>query len=144
GLKTERKRPLTKTDAIRDSFPIFKNNPNLVYLDSGASAQKPKAVIDTMNAVMEKGYANVHRGIYQLSQKITLQFEEARQSVANFIHSISVDEIIFVKSMTEGMNMIAATFGEMVVEQGKTILVSEMEHHSNLIPWMMLAQKHNA
>ncbi|MDP2684321.1 MAG: cysteine desulfurase [bacterium] len=125
---------------IKRDFPIFRNNPGLVFLDSGASTQKPKVVIDAVRNVYEKHYANVHRGIYKLSEQASDLYEQTREKVAKFIHASSEKEIIFTKSTTESINLLAFTWGMKNIKKGDVILVTEMEHHANLLPWRELAK----
>lgn len=129
--------------AVRSEFPILKRQVNgrpLVYLDSAASAQKPRAVIDAMVAAMEGSYANVHRGLHTLANETTEAFEEARRAVARFLNAASVDEIVFTKGATEAINLVAQSFGERL-NAGDEIVISEMEHHANIVPWAMLADR---
>jgi cysteine desulfurase/selenocysteine lyase len=125
--------------AIRQDFPILAQKvygKPLVYLDNAASAQKPRAVIDAMSAVMETGYANVHRGLHYMANKATESFEDARESVRAFFNAASIDEIIFTRSATEAINLVADTFGRYVnIGEGDEIVLSVMEHHSNIVPW---------
>jgi len=134
-------------EAIRREFPILQreiHGKRLVYLDSAASAQKPRAVIDAITAVYTTFYANVHRGIYTLAEEATLHYEEARATVARFIHAPEPAEVIFVRNATEGLNLIAYTWGRVNVQAGDRLVVTEMEHHSNLVPWQQLAQEKGA
>ncbi len=123
---------------IFPDFPIFKTNPGLIYLDSAASAQKPQAVIDAEKNFYETSYANVHRGIYALSEKATELYEGSRETVRKFINAKSTKEIIFVRGATEGINLIAHSFGQQL-RKDDVILLSEMEHHANIVPWQALA-----
>ena len=123
----------------KKDFTIFAKNPNLVYLDSAATAQKPATVIRSLTKFYEQSNANVHRGIYQLSEQATEMFEQARNKVATFIGAGN-DEIIFTSGTTQSLNMLADMLGSTLPE-GSQILVTEMEHHSNLLPWQQLAQK---
>lgn len=125
---------MNKTD-----FSIFKSQPDLIYLDGAASAQKPDIVLSAMQDFYMTTYANVHRGAYELSERATLLYEEARQTVADFIHA-RPNDIIFVRGATEGINLIAQTYGQ-TLKSGDEIILSEAEHHSNLVPWQMLAAK---
>ena len=123
----------------KNDFPIFKNNPGLVYLDSAASAQKPSCVLDAMDKFSRNHYANVHRGTYYLSEMATIAYENARHTVADFLE-VKDNDIIFVRGATEGINLIAQTYGK-TLERGDEILLSESEHHANLVPWQMLAEE---
>ncbi len=125
-------------EAIRRDFPILLERPYgkpLVYLDNAASAQKPKAVIDRMVHAYEHEYANVHRGLHYLANAATDAFEGAREKVRAFLNAGSTDEIIFTRSATEAINCVAATFGEAYLKEGDEIVLSIMEHHSNIVPW---------
>ena len=125
-------------EAIRRDFPILNERPYgkpLVYLDSAASAQKPKAVIDRMVHVYEHEYANVHRGLHYLANAATEAFEGAREKVRSFINAGSTDEIIFTRSATEAINIVAASFGQAHLSEGDEVVLSIMEHHSNIVPW---------
>lgn len=123
--------------AIKNDFPIFRTNPGLVYLDSTASAQKPQVVIDAERKFYEESYANVHRGIYDLSMKATNLYEESRQKVRKFINAKSSKEIVFVRGTTEAINLVATSYGQNF-RKGDVILLSEMEHHANIVPWQAL------
>lgn len=126
---------------VRKDFPVLaekiNGKPNS-FLDSAASAQKPKAVIDRMNEVYFTDYANVHRGAYFLSEKITSDYENARKTVQKFINAASEKEIVFTRNATESINLIASTWGRKFLKKGDEVLISEAEHHANLIPWQML------
>lgn len=126
----------------RADFPglnITMNGQPLAFLDSAASAQKPYTVINAMNAVYEDGYANVHRGLYRLSQDLTTQFEAVRANVSDFIGAGHPDSIIFTKNATEGINLVAQSWGRAHLNAGDEILLSAMEHHANIVPWQMIA-----
>ena len=125
-------------EALRRDFPILAEKPygkNLVYLDNAASAQKPRAVIERMTHVYEHEYANVHRGLHYLANAATDAFEEARASVRRFLNAESTDEIVFTRSATEAINLVASSFGLAHIGEGDEILLSIMEHHSNIVPW---------
>ncbi|MBE1237686.1 cysteine desulfurase [Phaeovibrio sulfidiphilus] len=128
-------------DAVRADFPILSQSWNgrpLVFLDTGASAQKPRAVIDAMTRMMENDYANVHRGSYWLSERSTAVYEGARDTVARFLNAASSDEIVFTLNGTDAINLVANTWGRTNVGPDRAILISEMEHHANIVPWQML------
>jgi cysteine desulfurase / selenocysteine lyase len=128
----------------RLDFPIMTRTMNgkpFVYLDSGASAQKPYAVINKMNDVMEDMYANVHRGLYQFSSELTAQFEAVRDRVAKFIGAPSGQNIIFTKNATEAVNLVAQSYGRAHLAAGDEILLTQMEHHANIVPWQLLASE---
>jgi len=123
---------------IRADFPILFREiygKPLVYLDNGASAQKPKSVIDAVTDAYALEYSNVHRGLHYLSNAATAKFERARTTVANFINAPSDDEIIFTRNATEAINLVAQSYGGMVIGEGDEIVLSIMEHHSNIVPW---------
>ncbi|GGJ13475.1 aminotransferase class V-fold PLP-dependent enzyme [Neoroseomonas lacus] len=127
---------------IRQDFPILsqpqaRGRP-LVFLDSGASAQKPRAVIDAMVRCMETAYANVHRGAYRLSELATNSYEAAREATARFINAGDTREIVFTRNSTEAMNLVAHSWGRGVMKPGQAVLISELEHHANIVPWQML------
>jgi len=129
--------------AIRAQFPILEREVNghpLVYLDSAASAQKPRAVIDAMAGAMERSYANVHRGLHTLANETTDAYEAAREAVRRLINAAEVNEIVFTKSATEGINLIASSFGQSL-KAGDEIVLSEMEHHANIVPWHFLRER---
>ena len=132
--------------SIRAQFPILSRQMNgrpLVYLDNAASAQKPRAVIDAMVGVMEGGYANVHRGLHTLSNEATEAFEAARESVARFLNAPSPETVVWTKGGTEAINLVAAGLGQSI-QPGDEIIVSEMEHHSNIVPWHLLRERRGA
>ena len=129
-------------EVIRAQFPILARQVNgkpLVYLDSAASAQKPRAVIEAMVQAMEYSYANVHRGLHTLANETTEAYEKARQSVADFIHA-DLNEIVFTKGATEAINLVAAGLGTSL-QAGDEILLTEMEHHANIVPWHFLRER---
>ena len=131
--------------AIREDFPILKqqvHGKKLVFLDSAASAQKPRAVIDAMTFVMESQYANVHRGLHYMSEKTSDAYEAVRDKVADFINAASREEIVFTRNATESINLVAYTYGRAVLKPGDAVAVSQMEHHANLVPWQMLRDAH--
>lgn len=132
---------------IRSDFPILDQQVNghpLVYLDSAASSQKPRAVIQTLSRYYERDNANVHRALHELSNRATEAFEAARKKVARFIGAASEDEIIFTRGSTEGINLVANTWGTQNLRSGDVILITGMEHHSNIVPWQLLAQRTGA
>jgi cysteine desulfurase/selenocysteine lyase len=126
---------------IRQDFPILsqpQHGKPLVFLDSGASAQKPRAVIEAMTRCMETAYANVHRGAYRLSEVATDAFEAARGAVARFINAPDVREVVFTRNSTEAINLVAHSWGRGVMHPDQAVLISELEHHANIVPWQML------
>lgn len=130
--------------AIKQDFPILEQlsrGKALVYLDSASSAQKPKQVIEAISQFYQTSYANIHRGIYELSEKATAQYEDARNHVRAFINAKSVEEIVFVRGTTEAMNLVAEAYGRTNFQAGDEVILSEMEHHANIVPWLMLKEK---
>ena len=131
----------------REDFPILSEKVHgrpLVYMDNAATTQKPQAVLDAIVEAYSKWNANVHRGVHHLSQVATQKHEEARKIVADFIHAQSEEEIIFTKGTTDSINMLAWSFGEAMVKEGDEIVVSQLEHHSNIVPWQMLCERKKA
>ena len=126
---------------LRREFPIFANNPELVFLDSGASAQKPRAVIDRIAEYYRTDYANVHRGIYRLSARSTELYEEAREKVRRFLNAADPREIVFVRNTTEAINLVAQSWGPAFLKEGDEVLISVLEHHSNIVPWQLLRDR---
>ena len=132
---------------IRSSFPILDQEVNghpLVYLDSGATSQKPQSVIDALKAYYEMDNSNVHRGVHTLGNRATESYEGARDKVRGFINAKSTKEIVFVRGTTTAINTIAASYGDGNVSEGDEIVITYMEHHSNIIPWQQLAKRKNA
>ena len=131
----------------RENFPIlneFVHGQKLVYLDNAATTQKPQLLIDAIAKAYSHWNANVHRGVHHLSQVATQKHEEARQKVAKLIHAQSEEEIIFTKGTTDSINMLARSFGYAMVGEGDEIIVSQLEHHSNIVPWQMLCERKKA
>ena len=128
--------------AIRDQFPILSRQVNgrpLVYLDNAASAQKPRAVIEAMTAAMEGSYANVHRGLHTLANEATEAFEASRASVARLLNA-TAEEIVFTKGGTEALNLLASSIGQ-TLQAGDEVVLTQMEHHSNIVPWHLLRER---
>jgi cysteine desulfurase/selenocysteine lyase len=125
----------------KKDFPIFKNNPNLVYLDSAATSQKPLVVIDSVTEFYETYNSNIHRGLYPIAEKASTAVEEVRKKVARFINARHPEEIIFIKNATEGLNLIARSWGEVNIREGDEVVATTMEHHANFVPWQQLAKK---
>jgi cysteine desulfurase/selenocysteine lyase len=135
-----------KKDIAKD-FPILNQKMNghpLIYFDSAATTQKPQQVLDAMMHFYSKSNANIHRGIYQLSEHATSLYEQARQIVASFINARNADEIVFTRNTTESINMVAASWAAQHITENDHIVISELEHHSNLVPWQQLALKNKA
>ncbi len=139
--------------AIRDDFPVLSRDVNgrpLVYLDNASSSQKPRQVLDAERAFVEQHYSNVHRGVHTLSQEATDAYEAARVRVARFLGAPDVHEVVFTKNATEAYNLVAYSFGNaaagsrFALAPGDEVCVTEMEHHSNLVPWQMLCQRTGA
>ncbi|TKC98749.1 cysteine desulfurase [Polyangium fumosum] len=136
--------PAFEVERVRRDFPILQRPVNgrpLVYLDTAASAQKPRAVLDEMTRFMSEDYANIHRGVYALSQRSTALYDAARQTVARFIHAGDAREIVFVRNATEGINLVASSYGRHFLEKGDEVLITHMEHHANIVPWQLLRQE---
>ena len=134
-------RPAFDPRVVKQDFPIFRNNPDVVFLDSAASAQKPQVVIDAVSNFYERDYANVHRGVYGLSQRATDKYEAARETVRRFLNAKTAREIVFVRGATEAINLVAQTWGLAFLKAGDEVLVTELEHHSNIVPWQMLRDR---
>ena len=138
-----------KLDAhkLRADFPIFEQQIHgkpLAYLDSAATAQKPKQVLDALRTFYETSYANVHRGVYELSERATAAYESARQTMATFINAPSPKEIIFTRNATESLNLVAYAWGLSNLRPGDLVVVTELEHHSNFVPWQYIANRTGA
>ena len=130
--------------ALREEFPILRERVNghpLIYFDNAASSQKPRAVLDVVRNYYEHENANVHRGLHTLSARATEHYEKSRQRVADFIGAASADEIVFTRGTTESINLVAQAWGGKFLHAGDVILLTEMEHHSNLVPWQLLAER---
>jgi cysteine desulfurase/selenocysteine lyase len=139
--------PAVNWQSIREEFPILEQQVHghpLIYFDNAASSQKPRAVLDALRHYYEHDNANVHRGLHLLSTRATEAYEAARAKVARFLNARNEDEIIFTRGTTEGINLVANTWGVKFLREGDVILLTEMEHHSNLVPWQMLAERTGA
>src|ERR1700693_2847723 len=133
--------------AIRKDFPILAQQVHgkpLVYLDNAATSQKPKCVIEALTRFYQLDNANIHRGVHQLSERSTQSYEAARSKVQRFLNAANTREIIFVRGATEGINLVAQTYGRTHVGAGDEILITAMEHHSNIVPWQMLCEEKGA
>jgi len=131
----------------RDDFPILKrtiNNHRLVYFDNAATTQKPQTVIDALSYYYTHFNSNIHRGVHGLSQEATALFEEARECVRKFINAPSNQEIIFTRGTTESINLVASSFGKAFINEGDEVLITEMEHHSNIVPWQLICEEKKA
>ncbi|SFM45873.1 cysteine desulfurase [Pleomorphomonas diazotrophica] len=136
--------PSYDVETVREDFPILAEQvygKPLVYLDNGASAQKPLAVLDRMRHAYTHEYANVHRGLHYLSNAATEAYEDAREAVRAFLNAPSVDQVIFTRSSTEAINLVAASYGGMVLGEGDEVILSILEHHSNIVPWNFHREK---
>ncbi|HUZ64715.1 MAG TPA: SufS family cysteine desulfurase [Acetobacteraceae bacterium] len=147
SIATSIKRPTAMLDveAVRADFPILSQTvrgKKLVFLDSAASAQKPRTVIAAMSTTMETQYANVHRGLHWMSERTTDAYEGARDAAARLLNARAREEIVFVRNSTEAINLVAHSYGRGVMKPGQAVVISEMEHHSNIIPWQMLRDAH--
>jgi|SRR5271157_3221103 len=134
-------------ERVRADFPVLKQTVHgkpLVYLDSAATAQKPACVVEAIRHFHEVDCANIHRGVHELSQRSTASYEEARAKVKRFLNSRSKNELIFVRGATEGINLVSSSWGRKNVREGDEIVVSAMEHHSNIVPWQMLCEEKGA
>jgi cysteine desulfurase/selenocysteine lyase len=146
AVSTKRKKGVNWSE-LRADFPILDQQVHgqpLVYFDNAATTQKPRAVVDALRHYYEHDNANVHRGIHELSNRATAGFEAARASAAKFINARSAEEIIYTRGTTEGINLVAQAWGSKHVKAGDTILLTEMEHHSNIVPWQLLAKRAGA
>jgi cysteine desulfurase / selenocysteine lyase len=131
-------------DTIRRDFPILSrqiNDKRLVYLDSAASSQRPQSVIDAMSNYYEQHHANVHRSVYTLAEEATAMYESARRKIARFINAPSHKEVLFGKNVTEQINLVANSWGRKNLQAGDVVVLTEMEHHANFVPWLMLAEE---
>ena len=126
---------------LKKRFPVFKKNPNLVFFDTAASALKVDSMINAVTECYSYEYANIHRGIYELSSKLTKRYEDSRLSVSKFINSPSFENIIFTKSATEGINLVASCLSEDYFNDGDEVLLTSLEHHANLVPWHLVSKK---
>ena len=130
-----------KIDEIRKDFPFFEQNSDLVYFDNAATTQKPKSVIDVFNKYYSTYNSNVHRGVYKIAEEATYNFELTRKTISNFIHSDDSESIVFTKGATEAINLVAHGWAKHNLSKGDHILLTDMEHHSNIVPWQMIAEE---
>ena len=134
-------------DKVRSDFPILRQKVRgraLVYLDNAATSQKPQVVIDAIGWYYERDNANIHRGVHFLSEHATEEFEAARRTVQGFLNAADASEIIFVRGATEAINLVAQTYGRTNVRAGDEVLITAMEHHSNIVPWQILCEEKGA
>ncbi len=132
---------------IRADFPLLTQEVNgkpLVYFDNAATSQKPKVVLDALNGYYTTTNANIHRGAHYLASKGTQEYEDTREAIRQFLNASSTEEIIFVRGVTEGINLVASTFGRQNLKEGDEVIISTMEHHSNIVPWQMLCEEKGA
>src|SRR6266571_4600289 len=132
---------------IREDFPILREQAHghrLIYFDNAATSQKPRAVLDALHRYYEHENANVHRGLHVLSSRATEAYEKSRQRVAEYIGAASADEIVFTRGTTESINLVAQAWGGKFIRERDVILLTEMEHHSNLVPWQLLTERTGA
>src|SRR6478735_4040709 len=133
--------------AIREKFPILHqkvNGKDLIYFDNAATNQKPKQVIDALTNYYQGYNANIHRGIHTLAEKATKAFEETRSAMQQFINAKHVEEIIFTRGVTESINLVASSYGRTFLNEGDEVIVSGLEHHSNIVPWQMICEEKKA
>lgn len=142
-MNTSNFRPLN-VEAIREDFPIFATEPPLAFLDNAASTQTPRPVVDAMDAYYDTYRSNIHRGIYRISEEATEQYERAREKVAKLINAPRTRQVIFTRNTTESINLVAYSWGSTNIREGDEIVLTTMEHHSNLVPWQLLAQRTGA
>jgi cysteine desulfurase/selenocysteine lyase len=134
-------------ERIRKDFPILRLRPRgrpLIYLDSAATSQKPQSVIDALQRYYKEENGNIHRGVHYLSELATQRYDETREATRRFINASSLNEIVFTRNTTEGINLVASSFGQAFVRAGDEIVVSQMEHHSNIVPWQLMAERTGA
>jgi cysteine desulfurase/selenocysteine lyase len=145
--EVRRRDGIFNVEALRADFPILRRQVHgkpLVYLDNAATAQKPQTVIDTLSRYYEQENANIHRGVHYLSERATEEYEAARKTIQHFLNAADASEIIFVRGATEGINLVAQTYGRANVGRGDEVLISAMEHHSNIVPWQILCEEKGA
>ena len=139
--------PKLDIQKIRKDFPILEQKVNgkpLIYFDNAATTQKPKQVIDAISEYYESYNANIHRGLHSLAEKATTAFEDSRKVFQKFINAAEVEEVIFTKGTTDGINLIANAYGRKFLQESDEILITAMEHHSNIVPWQMIAEEKGA
>ena len=143
----QKEKSMIAIEQIRSQFPILNrkvNNQSLVYFDNGATTQKPKSVLDAIQKYYSEINANIHRGVHTLSQEATDAYEHSRKTIADFINAEQAHEIIFTRGTTESINLVTSCFGKKQVNAGDEILVTEMEHHSNIVPWQLMCEERGA
>src|SRR5579884_3208482 len=130
--------------AVRRDFPIFENEPELAYLDSANTSQKPRQVVDAMVGYLTKYTANIHRSAYRISEQATERYEGTRETLKRFLNARSTKEIIYTKGTTEGINLVAYSWGRTHIGEGDLIVLTVIDHHSNIVPWQILAAERGA
>ena len=135
---------LFDVEKIRNDFPIFKNNPELIFMDNASTTQKPQIVINTLSSFYENYNANTHRGIYQIAELATAKYESSRKNIANFIGAKDSRSIVFTKGTTESINLVAYSWGNKNLGPQDEVLITEMEHHSNIVPWQLICEQTGA
>ncbi|MFA6540015.1 MAG: cysteine desulfurase [Bacteroidota bacterium] len=146
-MQTIEKEIVFDVEAMRNNFPILHttvHGKKLVYLDNAATTQKPNAVIETLNLYYREQNANIHRGVHHLSEVATFEYEKARGKIKNFINASSVKEVIFTKGTTDSINLVAHSYGRKHLAEGDEVIISAMEHHSNIVPWQMICEEKKA
>ena len=128
-------------EKIRNDFPFIQNNKELIYFDNAATTQKPKCVLDEITSFYSNYNSNVHRGVYKIAEEATIKYESTRDSIANFINADNRNSIVFTSGATEAINLIAYAWARKKLSRGDHILLSEMEHHSNIVPWQIIANE---
>ena len=139
--------PTLDVQKIREEFPILHQQVNgkpLIYFDNAATNQKPKRVIKALTDYYEGYNANIHRGIHTLAEKATRAYEDTRAAMQEFIHANYVEEIIFTRGVTESINLVASSYGKAFLKEGDEIIISGLEHHSNIVPWQLIAEEKKA
>lgn len=134
-------------ERIRTQFPVLNQQVNgkpLIYLDNAATNQKPKRVIEALSHYYEKDNANIHRGIHTLAERATKAYEATRHAMQEFINAKHVEEIIFTRGVTESINLVAASYGRTFLKKGDEVIISGLEHHSNIVPWQMICEEKEA
>ena len=129
---------------VREEFPVFYKNPSLIYFDSAATSHKPKRVVDTMTRFLLEEYGTVHRAVYALAAGATARYNEVRNSLKQFIGAGEEGDVVFTRGTTDGINLVAASFGKAFLKEGDEILISETEHHSNIVPWQLICEEKKA
>jgi len=146
-LQTRHQATKLNVERIRADFPILNMRPRgkpLIYLDSAATSQKPRQVIDALRRYYEEENGNIHRGVHYLSELATIRYDETREAVKRFIKASSTNEVVFTRNTTEAINLVASSFGQAFVRAGDEIIISLMEHHSNIVPWQLMAERTGA